>query len=63
MYLTREQAAARLVETGSTEESAGGLLDWALRIYPRSSRTNFDLITGYPAGTAGCTEVFTIAPW
>jgi hypothetical protein len=63
MYLTREQAAAKLVESGSTEESAGSLLDWALRIYPRSSRTNFDLITGFPAGVAGCTEMFTVAAW
>jgi len=67
VYLSREQAVAELVRSGSTEDSAGKLLDSALAVYPRSHRTNFDMITGFPARvwSAPFSQVdrFTICPW
>lgn len=70
MYLTREQAVAQLVKTGGDEKSASAVLDWALRIYPRSHRTNFELITGYRAGSIGrypdamnAEPLFTVSSW
>ena len=70
MYLTRGQAIAELTKDGSSEQSANALLDWALRIYPRSNRTNFELITGYRAGSIGrypdavnSEDLFTVSNW
>ena len=70
MYLTRDQAVAELVKDGSDEKSAHAVLDWSLRIYPRSHRTSFELITGYRAGSIGrypdalnAAELFTISSW
>jgi hypothetical protein len=70
MYLTRDEAIAELVKGDSTEEAANALLDSALCLYPRSARTNFDLITGYAAGKlpeacypSGPVDLFTISPW
>jgi hypothetical protein len=64
-YLTREQATAELVRSGSTPEGAAKLLDNALGMYPQSVRTNFDLITGYPARMFAdrVWDRFTISPW
>ena len=45
MYLTRDEAIAKLGGGGS----AGRILDHAPE-YPRITRTNFYLITRYPAG-------------
>ena len=73
MYLTREQAVAELTRDGSDEKSAHAVLDWAIRIYPRSHRTSFEMITGYAAGTImgpytpghpGIpADLFTVSPW
>jgi hypothetical protein len=67
MYLTRAEAVAKL---GGDEDSANAVLNWSLRIYPRSHRTNFELITGYRAGSIGrypdgmnTTELFTVSNW
>ena len=70
MYLTREQAVAELTKDGSDEKSANAVLDWSLRIYPRSHRTSFEMITGYRAGSIGrypdamnAGELFTVSNW
>lgn len=67
MYLTRDEAVAKL---GGDQDSANAVLDWALRIYPRSHRTNFELITGYRAGSIGrypdamnAEALFTVSNW
>jgi hypothetical protein len=65
MYLTRSEAVAKL---GGDEEDER-LLDHAPE-YPRSTRTNFYLITRYPAGSIGrypdamnAGELFTVSNW
>ena len=67
MYLTRDQAIATLIDTGSTDESANAILDNALRLYPQSHRTTFDMVTGYPARVwnppYSQVDRFTIGPW
>ena len=70
MYLTRAQAVTELTKDGSDEKSANALLDWSLRIYPRSHRTSFEMITGYRAGSIGrypdamnTVELFTVSNW
>lgn len=51
MYLTREQATAELVKSGSTAEAASVSLDSALSLYPQCQRTSVHMITGYAKGT------------
>ena len=48
-YLTREQATAKLEATYGSDANAGATLDQA-PAYPQCTRTNFYLITRYPAG-------------
>ena len=73
MYLTRNEAVARLVGKNCTEANANAILDGALALYPQVERTNFHMITGYAEGTImdafypgnpgiSC-DLFTISNW
>jgi hypothetical protein len=75
MYLTRDEAVARLVSKNCTEANANAnaILDGALALYPQVARTNFYMITGYARGTImdafypgnpgiSC-DLFTISNW
>ena len=49
MYLTREQATAKLEATYGSDANAARILDSAPQ-YPHHTRTNYYLITRYAAG-------------
>ena len=49
MHLTRDEAIAKLEATYGADANAAAMLDQAPQ-YPHHTRTNFYLITRYPAG-------------